>query len=695
MTGYADTYVMRVAGLPYTWSTAPLVYDPTARAVVSSVPGTLRQKLELFKPTGSDSGVEVSLVYGDAAQPLLDRTIAPVVDASGVPVRLADAVDDLATALPVTAAPVGLAPGDVISVGGEAVTYLSTGAGVINVIRGALGSVAVPIPAAFVLLSKPATVIGSRVVLSRVPFGGTLESVVFQGRITAVAADAGNVRLTIGSTWSSLRSRKYAPPRNDNPASARASIERGAGGFVLASAGDDGPLRLALGDAGAFPADVSHAWVGSDDLRVCAEVTVAAGGVVVVPAGAQIAQAFDGDRMISAAEIDARVGAEFSIDSVIVADVLAGPLAPSLVVSAVLQGQAPATMRGGLDAAELGDLTALDGALGIALFASPTLSTAAPLVVLPPADKPLALLKYLGQLLEPAGVVMVPDSRGRIAIVDPVESSIVPTSVTGDQLRAPALSWSVDESTALRAVTIAAPFEGVDYTARVVSDVASQLYSGGVELDIDAGLWSPAADSLRIRWRSVVTWLQRGVPVFGAEIERGTAVDVGDLVLVDVPTLVDGDGTRGVSGLLCSILERGETTRNGKQAVTLLALGHGLKLRLGAWSPTAEVSAYAAGVATVGTLFTGTDDAAPFTAGQAVFLLDANGTRIDTDAPPATVTGVGPLSLKVTFATATPAATDLIVLAQYDDVAIRDVYAWQADPAGTLGAGLEAAFTWG
>jgi subtilisin family serine protease len=192
-----------------------------------------------------------------------------------------------------------------------------------------------------------------------------------------------------------------------------------------------------------------------------------------------------------------------------------------------------------------------------------------------------------------------------------------------------------------------------------------------------------------------VTWLQRGVPVFGAEIERGTAVDVGDLVLVDVPTLVDGDGTRGVSGLLCSILERGETTRNGKQAVTLLALGHGLKLRLGAWSPTAEVSAYAAGVATVGTLFTGTDDAAPFTAGQAVFLLDANGTRIDTDAPPATVTGVGPLQLKVTFATATPAATDLIVLAQYDDVAIRDVYAWQADPAGTLGAGLEAAFTWG
>lgn len=695
MTGYADTYVMRVAGLPYTWSTAPLVYDPTARAVVSSVPGTLRQKLELFKPTGSDSGVEVSLVYGDDAQPLLDRTIAPVVDASGVPVRLADAVDDLATALPVTAAPVGLAPGDVISVGGEAVTYLSTGAGVINVTRGALGSIAAPIPAAFVLLLKPATVIGSRVVLSRVPFGGTLETVVFQGRITAVAADAGNVRLTIGSTWSSLRSRKYAPPRNDNPASARASIERGTDGFVLASAGDDGPLRLSLGDAGAFPADVSHAWVGSDDLRVCAEVTVAAGGVVVVPAGARIAQAFDGDRMISAAEIDARVGAEFSIDSVIVADVLAGPLAPSLVVSAVLQGQTPATMRGGLDAAELGDLTALDGALGIASFASPTLSTAAPLVVLPPAEKPLALLKYVGQLLEPAGVVMVPDSRGRIAIVDPVESSLVPTSVTGDQLRAPALSWSVDESTALRAVTIAAPFEGVDYTARIVSDVASQLYSGGVELDIDAGLWSPAADSLRIRWRSVVTWLQRGVPVFGAEIERGTAVDVGDLVLVDVPTLVDGDGTRGVSGLLCSILERGETTRNGKQAVTLLALGHGLKLRLGAWSPTAEVSAYAAGVATVGTLFTGTDDAAPFTAGQAVFLLDANGTRIDTDAPPATVTGVGPLSLKVTFATATPAATDLIVLAQYDDVAIRDVYAWQADPAGTLGAGLEAAFTWG
>jgi hypothetical protein len=695
VTGYADTYVMRVAGLPYTWSTAPLVYDPTARAVVSSVPGTLRQKLELFKPTGSDSGVEVSLVYGDDAQPLLDRTIAPVVDASGVPVRLADAVDDLATALPVTAAPVGLAPGDVISVGGEAVTYLSTGAGVINVTRGALGSIAAPIPAAFVLLLKPATVIGSRVVLSRVPFGGTLETVVFQGRITAVAADAGNVRLTIGSTWSSLRSRKYAPPRNDNPASARASIERGTDGFVLASAGDDGPLRLSLGDAGAFPADVSHAWVGSDDLRVCAEVTVAAGGVVVVPAGARIAQAFDGDRMISAAEIDARVGAEFSIDSVIVADVLAGPLAPSLVVSAVLQGQTPATMRGGLDAAELGDLTALDGALGIASFASPTLSTAAPLVVLPPAEKPLALLKYVGQLLEPAGVVMVPDSRGRIAIVDPVESSLVPTSVTGDQLRAPALSWSVDESTALRAVTIAAPFEGVDYTARIVSDVASQLYSGGVELDIDAGLWSPAADSLRIRWRSVVTWLQRGVPVFGAEIERGTAVDVGDLVLVDVPTLVDGDGTRGVSGLLCSILERGETTRNGKQAVTLLALGHGLKLRLGAWSPTAEVSAYAAGVATVGTLFTGTDDAAPFTAGQAVFLLDANGTRIDTDAPPATVTGVGPLSLKVTFATATPAATDLIVLAQYDDVAIRDVYAWQADPAGTLGAGLEAAFTWG
>ena len=695
MTGYADTYVMRVAGLPYTWSTAPLVYDPTARAVVSSVPGTLRQKLELFKPTGSDSGVEVSLVYGDAAQPLLDRTIAPVVDASGVPVRLADAVDDLATALPVTAAPVGLAPGDVINVGGEAVTYLSTGAGVINVTRGALGSIAAPIPAAFVLLSKPATVIGSRVVLSRVPFGGTLETVVFQGRINAVAADAGNVRLTIGSTWSSLRSRKYAPPRNDNPASARASIERGADGFVLASAGDDGPLRLSLGDAGAFSADVSHAWVGADALRVCAEVTVAAGGVVVVPAGARIVQAFDGDRMISAAEIDARVGAEFAIDSVIVADVLAGPLAPSLVVSAVLQGQTPATMRGGLDAAELGDLTALDLALGIASFASPTLSTAAPLVVLPPANKPLALLKYVGQLIEPAGVVMVPDSRGRIAIVDPVESSLVPASVTGDQLRAPALSWSVDESTALRAVTIAAPFEGVDYTARVVSDVASQLYAGGVELDIDAGLWSPAADSLVNRWRSVVTWLQRGVPVFGAEIERGTAVDVGDLVLVDVPTLVDGDGTRGVSGLLCSILERGETTRTGKQAVTLLALGHGLKLKLGAWSPTAEVSAYAAGVATVGTLFTGTDDAAPFTAGQAVFLLDANGTRIDTDAPPATVTGVGPLSLKVTFTTATPAATDLIVLAQFDDVAIRDVYAWQADPAGTLGAGLEAAFTWG
>ena len=694
MTGYADTYVVRVAGLDATWSTAPLVYDPTARPIVSSVPATLRQRLELFKATGSDAGVEVSLVYGPDVLPLLDRTVSPVVDASGAPVRVSVAAG-LGGTLTTTAPPVGLVPGDYIAIGGEVVEFVSAVGTTLTVLRGALGTVPAPMPAGLVLLDRPATVIGCRVVISRVDYGGTVETVIYRGRIQSLTVDGGNVRLSIGSMWSSLRSRQYVVPSVDAPSSSTVAVERGAAGPVLATAGDDTPLDLDLGPLGETGLSSGYIWLTSGDLAILTEATYAAGGSgrsVIVANGAPVLQVYDGDRMLAIEEVDARIGEPVAVDSAAMADVLAGPLAPSAIVSAILTGVG--ARRAGLDASEVGDLSPLDSALGVGLFASPLLSAGGPLVVLPFRES-AKLLDVFGELLEPIGVVMLPDSQGRICIVDPVEASLVPIAVTGDQLRSPVLGWSVDESSALRAVEVAAPFEGVDYTIRVVSDVASQLYAGGVELDLDAGIWSPVADSLRIRWRSVVTWLQRGVPVMAAEVERATPLDVGDLVLVDVDTVSDGAGVRGVSSLLCSVLERGEDTRTGSQSVRLLALGHGLDLRLGAWAPSADVVAYAAGVATVGTAYTGTDDAAPFSVGQAVYLLDVNGTRIDTDAPPATIASVGPLSLGVIFATATPSPSDVIVLAQWDEVAIRDVYAWQAGIDGTLGAGADPGFTWG
>jgi len=694
VTGYADTYVVRVAGLDATWSTAPLVYDPTARPIVSSVPATLRQRLELFKATGSDAGVEVSLVYGPDVLPLLDRTVSPVVDASGAPVRVSVAAG-LGGTLTTTAPPVGLVPGDYIAIGGEVVEFVSAVGPTLTVLRGALGTVPAPMPAGLVLLDRPATVIGCRVVISRVDYGGTVEAVIYRGRIQSLTVDGGQVRLSIGSTWSSLRSRQYVVPSVDAPSSSTVAVERGAAGPVLATAGDDTPLDLDLGPIGETGLSSGYIWLTSGDFAILTEATYAAGGSgrsVIVANGAPVLQVYDGDRMLAIEEVDARIGEPVAVDSAAMADVLAGPLAPSAIVSAILTGVG--ARRAGLDASEVGDLSPLDSALGVGLFSSPLLSAGGALVVLPFRES-AKLLDVFGELLEPIGVVMLPDSQGRICIVDPVEASLVPIAVTGDQLRSPVLGWSVDESSALRAVEVAAPFEGVDYTIRVVSDVASQLYAGGVELDLDAGVWAPVADSLRVRWRSVVTWLQRGVPVMAAEVERGTPLDVGDLVLVDVDTVPDGAGVRGVSSLLCSVLERGEDTRTGSQSVRLLALGHGLDLRLGAWAPSADVVAYAAGVATVGTAYTGTDDAAPFSVGQAVYLLDVNGTRIDTDAPPATIASVGPLSLGVIFATATPSPSDVIVLAQWDEVAIRDVYAWQAGIDGTLGAGADPGFTWG
>ena len=694
MTGYADTYVVRVAGFDATWSTAPLVYDPAARPIVSSVPATLRQRLELFTATGSDSGVEVSLVYGPDVLPLLDRTVSPVVDASGAPVRVSVAAG-LGGTLTTTAPPVGLAPGDYIAIGGEVVEFVSAVGPTLTVLRGALGTVPAPMPAGLVLLDRPATVIGCRVVISRVDYGGTVESVIYRGRIQSLTVDGGNVRLSIGSTWSSLRSRQYVVPSVDAPSSSTVAVERGAAGPVLATAGDDTPLDLDLGPIGETGLSSGYIWLTSGDLAILTESVFAAGGSgrqVIVPNGAPVLQVYDGDRMLAIEEVEARIGEPVAVDSAAMADVLAGPLAPSAIVSAILTGVG--ARRAGLDASEVGDLSPLDSALGVGLFASPLLSAVGPFVVLPFRESS-RLLDIFGEIFDPIGVVILPDSQGRICIVDPVEASLVPIAVKGADLRSPLLGWSVDESSALRAVEVAAPFEGVDYTIRVVSDVASQLYAGGVELDLDAGIWAPVADSLRIRWRSVVTWLQRGVPVMAAEVERETPLDVGDLVLVDVDTVPDGSGVRGVSSLLCSVLERGEDTRTGSQSVRLLALGHGLDLRLGAWAPSADVVGYAAGVATVGTAYTGTDDAAPFSVGQAVYLLDVNGTRIDTDAPPATIASVGPLSLGVVFATATPSPSDVIVLAQWDEVAIRDVYAWQAGIDGTLGAGSDPGFTWG
>ena len=693
MTGYADTYVVRVAGIPATWSTAPLVYDPAARPIVSSVPATLRQRLELFTPTGSDSGVEVSLVYGDGVIPLLDRTISPVVDATGAPVRVAVAAGMTTTIT--TTTPAVVAPGDYITIGGEVVEVVVAVGTAITVIRGALGTVPAPIMAGLVLLAKPATVIGCRVVISRVDYGGTVESVIYRGRIQSLTVDGGNVRLSIGSVWSSLRSRAYVVPTVDAPSSSTVAVERGPSGPVLATAGDDTPLDLDLGPIGETGLSSGYIWLTSGDLAILTEATYAAGGSgrsVIVANGAPVLQVYDGDRMLAIEEVDARIGEPVAVDSAAMADVLAGPLAPSAIVSAILTGVG--ARRAGLDASEVGDLSPLDSALGVGLFSSPLLSAVGPLVVLPFRESS-KLLDVFGGIFEPVGVVILPDSQGRICVIDPVEASLVPIAIKGSDLRSPLLGWSIDESSALRAVEIAAPFEGVDYGIRVVSDVASQLYAGGVELDLEAGLWAPVADSLRIRWRSVVTWLQRGVPVMAAEVERETPLDVGDLVLVDVDTVPNGSGVRGVSSLLCSVLERGEDTRTGSQSVRLLALGHGLDLRLGAWSPTADVVAYAAGVATVGTAYTGTDDAAPFSVGQAVYLLDVNGTRIDTDAPPATIASVGALSLGVVFTTAVPSPTDILGLAQWDEVAIRDVYAWQAGTDGTLGAGADPGFTWG
>jgi hypothetical protein len=104
-----------------------------------------------------------------------------------------------------------------------------------------------------------------------------------------------------------------------------------------------------------------------------------------------------------------------------------------------------------------------------------------------------------------------------------------------------------------------------------------------------------------------------------------------------------------------------------------------------------------AAVATVGIEYTGTDDAAPFEVGQAVYLLDSAGTRIDADAPPATIAGVAAGALTVAFVTVpAPPVGSILVLANYDDVAaaVRPPYAWQASPAGTLGAAADPGFVW-
>lgn len=684
MSGSDVAFLLRIAGVgdgngQRVWTTRPLPYALTATVYaggLSSVPDVLRHEVGVLDPVGSDAGIGVSLIYSLGGSVLLDSRIAVAQDVDGATLRLAEGLSATGVNL-VTDTEPDLAVSDFVWIRGEAMKVAGAPAASGDqwstlVARGQVGttaqSIAETVPGPIVCTQWPG-VIGSRITLSRVSMGATSsasEEVIYRGVIGAVSSRGPEVELQIGSTLAALRDTPYTLPAAESTGDEWGTVGvvpgDGSSGisFVLPDGAAAIPWKLFGWFAGGA---VSHAWLALEETESGSRKALCLVSVSIVSDAIRVGtleQCFLDERRVAPGEaFPALLNGTWRLVDARLADTIA-TTTPAGVIVELLTGKSRPGVRGGLstDQVDVDSLDTITRVARVGQVGSGEIYSGGSLFVMPYRDKPAKLREVLDDLLLPLGVSIAPGRDGRIRAIDWGQSTLDAVAVQPSDLREGLTGWSLSDANALREVTLRAKRDGQELTARIVSDLAANVTTGGRVLEIDAGVWGLTASrwgAVQGRWSNLLALWQRSAPELTMQVSRTLALDVGDLVRLPIPSLVSWDGARydAASGneIYAVVTGVSPRLRSPVDEVRVTAYGWGVARADGVWGPAAEIASAAGAVYTVGDRYTDDDDAQAFRIGMRVVGVASDGRRVDTNDPPALVTAIaaGELTLSATL----------------------------------------------
>ena len=424
---------------------------------------------------------------------------------------------------------------------------------------------------------------------------------------------------------------------------------------------------------------VSHAWLALEEVDSGARKALCLVSVSIVNDSLRVGTLeqcyLDERRVVPGVAYPALLNGTWRLVDARLADTIA-TTTPAGVIVELLTGKSRPGVRGGLstDQVDVDSLDTITRVARVAEVGSGEIYGGGTAFVMPYRDKPAKLREVLDDLLLPLGVSIAPGRDGRIRAIDWGQSTLNAVAVQPSDLRAGLTGWSLSDANALREVTLRATRDGQELTARIVSDLAANVTTGGRVLEIDAGVWGLTSARWRAvqdRWSTLLALWQRSAPEMTLEVSRSLALDVGDLVRLPIPSLVSWDGARydATAGneIYAVVTGVSPRLRSPVDEVRVTAYGWGVARADGVWGPAAKVVDTPDGNIAVGSDYTGTDDALAFVVGMRIILCDSDGRRLDATDPPAIVTAVAAGLITAGDLDTRPGVGDVIVACDSTD----------------------------
>jgi hypothetical protein len=648
------TYTLRIAGLIDSGG-SEIIWSSNASAspsgtVVGCIAGDITLSGSALRPVdaiASSGGVQVPMVYSPALAPLL-RTDLAWPGSGNSPPRLALVVTEAATTIELDTA--GL-PNGYIWVGGEVMQITGATGTTYTVTRGIGLTSARPHywsgsdPAPIVLSRQP-THVGARAIISE--WNGSTQTAVYYGAVEGITSAGSTVTVALTSTLGALRSRPAAPQmvlRGDIP-TARLSVNTATFRLIGLLWWTDVALydyaRLRFGDAWIVVAVTSVA--GTNYRR--ADANILQWGSKGTPYPRTFAPEGLTGGGLSPSDIEPLFSCPIN--------------EPSAIMEVIATAAWPPGQAGGLESSDIGDLSALDQAFGVGTLSPPYVASGVtdwwPL----PSDGRGSVADSIAVgLCASLGCALTTDRLGRLLVIDWTRVLGEGTIINAEDLRSPATQ--IQTAPGLRSLVWKYEAGTGTDTVRVNSDYASQVTGGGSTVERSPGWCVEFAPAAFLRLVTTLAIWQYPAPIAPLEVAKSAGLSPGDVVSLNVPTIVGRDGLRGIVAMDGVVLAVTRTLQRLVDSVTVALTGYTATPRLGLWSPSGVVVGIAGDTLTI--LMDNLDLASDwFTAGALCQLVNDTGFIIEQ----ITVDTASGNDITFNPITATPVIGDRVVYAAGD-----------------------------
>lgn len=586
------TYTLRIAGLIDSGG-SEIIWSSNASAspsgtVVGCIAGDITLSGSALRPVdaiASSGGVQVPMVYSPALAPLL-RTDLAWPGSGNSPPRLALVVTEAATTIELDTA--GL-PNGYIWVGGEVMQITGATGTTYTVTRGIGLTSARPHywsgsdPAPIVLSRQP-THVGARAIISE--WNGSTQTAVYYGAVEGITSAGSTVTVALTSTLGALRSRPAAPQmvlRGDIP-TARLSVNTATFRLIGLLWWTDVALydyaRLRFGDAWIVVAVTSVA--GTNYRR--ADANILQWGSKGTPYPRTFAPEGLTGGGLSPSDIEPLFSCPIN--------------EPSAIMEVIATAAWPPGQAGGLESSDIGDLSALDQAFGVGTLSPPYVASGVtdwwPL----PSDGRGSVADSIAVgLCASLGCALTTDRLGRLLVIDWTRVLGEGTIINAEDLRSPATQ--IQTAPGLRSLVWKYEAGTGTDTVRVNSDYASQVTGGGSTVERSPGWCVEFAPAAFLRLVTTLAIWQYPAPIAPLEVAKSAGLSPGDVVSLNVPTIVGRDGLRGIVAMDGVVLAVTRTLQRLVDSVTVALTGYTATPRLGLWSPSGVVVGIAGDTLTI------------------------------------------------------------------------------------------------